>query len=163
MSRSISMSLLLGVITLGVAQPPAQARTEPMETLYTLETTCTVAGGASEPCVVEATTTAEGTSYRHTIGERVHTVRISDGPTRMSLWDAGTSTWKPLSSAAARFSTNTICFNGVDLCAVNANYLNSVREERPEATAGRDLVQVRFDDSGRVNLSCYDDGCKEVR
>jgi hypothetical protein len=28
--------------------------------------------------------------------------------------------------------------------------------------AGRDLVQVFFGKDGRINLSCYDDGCKKV-
>mgnify|MGYP007019758134 FL=1 len=65
-------------------------------------------------------------------------------------------------SAAARFSTNTICFNGRDLCAINPNYLNSVREDRPDATAGRDLVKVQFGADGRIDLTCYDDGCKGV-
>lgn len=160
---SISIPLMLAALAVGVVVPSAQARTEAPEVLYTLQTSCSVAGGEPEPCVVEATQTAEGTTYRHVIGGRVETVRISDAPVRMTLWDAGTKTWTPLSSAAARFSTNTICFNGRDLCVVNANYLNSVREDRPEAAAGRDLVQVRFDDSGRVHLTCYDDGCKELR
>ncbi|TVS06697.1 MAG: hypothetical protein EA413_03175 [Cyanobium sp. PLM2.Bin73] len=163
MSPSMSMPLLLAAMALGLVLPSAEARAEPTETLYSLETRCSVAGGEPEPCVVEATKDAEGTTYRHTIGERVETVRISDAPVRMSVWDPSKNTWNPLNSAAARFSTNTICFNGRDLCVVNANYLNSVREERPDATAGRDLVQVRFDDSGRVDLTCYDDGCKEVR
>jgi hypothetical protein len=161
------MPLMLAAIAVALVSPSAQARTEPVDTLYSLETSCSLAGAEPEPCVVEATQDAEGTTYRHTLGERPETVsvtvRISDAPVRMSLWDAGRNIWTPLSSAAARFSTNTICFNGVDLCAVNANYLNSVREERPDATAGRDLVQVRFDDSGRVDLTCYDDGCQEVR
>jgi hypothetical protein len=167
MSMSPSMPLLLAAMALGLVLPSAQARAEAKETLYSLETRCSVAGGEPEPCVVEATKDAEGTTYRHTIGERPDTVsitvRITDAPVRMRVWDVAKNTWTPLSSAAARFSTNTICFNGRDLCAVNANYLNSVREERPDATAGRDLVQVRFDESGRVDLTCYDDGCKEVR
>jgi hypothetical protein len=55
-----------------------------------------------------------------------------------------------------------VCFNGRDLCVVNPNYLNSVVQDRPEAMAGRDLVQVFFGKDGRINLSCYDDGCQKV-
>jgi hypothetical protein len=80
----------------------------------------------------------------------------------MSIWVDSTKTWKNLDSAAARFSTNTICFNGRDLCAINPNYLNSVREDRPDATTGRDLVRVQFGADGRIDLTCYDDGCKGV-
>ncbi|WP_161795865.1 hypothetical protein [Synechococcus sp. GFB01] len=113
--------------------------------------------------MVEATEEGDATFYRHRIGTVTETVRITENPVRMTIWDASSKSWQTLSGAAARFSTNTICFNGRDLCVVNANYLNSVRQDRPETTAGRDLVKVRFDDTGRVNLSCYDDGCKEVR
>ena len=159
---SIPLACLgLAAITAALLSPAA-ARAE-AKTLYTLETQCRLKGGEPQSCTVEAIEEGENTLYRHRIGTTVQTVRISDSPVRMNIWNDTTKTWDNLSSAGARFSTNTICFNGLDLCAVNANYLNSVREVRPDATAGRDLVQVRFDEGGRVNLTCYDDGCQEVR
>jgi hypothetical protein len=42
---------------------------------------------------------------------------------------------------------------------VNPNYLNSVLQQNPAAMAGRDLVKVHFGADGRINASCYDDGC----
>lgn len=150
--------LALTAPALAAAPAPAQSNV-----LYTLNTQCSLKGGAPQPCVVEAIAEGQATLYRHRIGSSVETVRITDNPVRMNIWNHTSKSWQNLNGAAARFSTNTICFNGRDLCVVNANYLNSVREERPDATAGRDLVQVRFDASGRVNLTCYDDGCKEVR
>ncbi|KMM16961.1 hypothetical protein SYNGFB01_07385 [Synechococcus sp. GFB01] len=144
----------------GLCSGPALAQSR---TLYTLSTQCSIRGGQPQACVVEATEEGDATFYRHRIGTVTETVRITENPVRMTIWDASSKSWQTLSGAAARFSTNTICFNGRDLCVVNANYLNSVRQDRPETTAGRDLVKVRFDDTGRVNLSCYDDGCKEVR
>jgi hypothetical protein len=111
---------------------------------------------------VEAINEKGATLYRQTIGSTTETIRISDQPVRMERWDAKTKGWQSLTSAAARFSRNTVCFNGRDLCVVNPNYLNSVEEDRPEAMAGRDLVQVFFGKDGRINLSCYDDGCKRV-
>jgi hypothetical protein len=139
---------------------PAKAQSK---TLYTLNTQCSINGGPAQPCVVEATEEEDATFYRHKIGSKTETVRITEDPVRMTIWNATTKSWDTLSSAGALFSTNTICFNGRDLCVVNANYLNSVREERPDTTSGRDLVKVRFDATGRVNLSCFDDGCQEVR
>ena len=133
------------------------------EVLYKLTTKCSLNGGPALACEVEAANEQAATLYRHQIGSTISTIRITDKPVTMGSWNQTTKGWQPLSKAAARFSTNTICFNGRDLCVVNANYLNSVREERPDATAGRDLLQVRFDSTGRVNLTCYDDGCKEVR
>jgi hypothetical protein len=164
MPRSLSL-LAPGVclaLGLGAALSAAPARAQ-SETLYRLETTCSLRGGEPQPCVVDAIDEGEFTTYRHTIGDSTETIRISDAPVRMGRFDAGRDSWVYLSSAAARFSTNTICFNGTDLCVVNPNYLNSIREERPEATAGRDLVRVLFGDDGRVILTCYDEGCEEVQ
>lgn len=133
------------------------------ETLYTLESSCSLEEGAPQPCVIEASEEKNATVYRHRIGNQIETIRISDVPVRMSRWDADSNSWMMLDSVGARFSTNTICFNGLRLCVVNANYLNSVREEEPEATAGRDLIRVKFDRDGRVLLTCYDEGCKELK
>jgi hypothetical protein len=145
-----------------LGSPAARAAEETLH--YQLETTCTVRGGAPLPCTVEAVDEASGdvTIYRHTIGKNVTSIRVTDDPLTMSVMAPGSQEWVDLSSAGARFSTNTICFNERDLCVVNPNYLNSVREERPQSTAGRDLVVVLFDDDGRVNLTCYDDGCEGV-
>ncbi len=163
-STSLPCLGLAALAALAISAGPAPAQTKSdSTTLYTLNTQCSLKGGQPQACVVEAIQEGDTTLYRHKIGTAVETVRISDNPVRMSIWNANTKSWQNLSSAGARFSTNTICFNGRDLCVVNANYLNSVREERPDATAGRDLLQVRFDSTGRVNLTCYDDGCKEVR
>ena len=145
-----------------VAGEPASAASE-SRVLYSLSTRCSIEGAAPKPCVVEAVDDGGATLYRHRIGAVTMTVRITDKPVRMERWNGAKKTWQPLKEAAARFSTNTICFNGRDLCVVNPNYLNSVRQDRPDATAGRDLVMVRFDSTGRVNLTCYDDGCQEVK
>ena len=112
------------------------------------------------PCTVEAIEEGGATVYRHRVGSALETIRISDKPVRMALWDGTRKEWRNLSRASARFSTNTVCFNGTDLCVINPNYLNSVRESNPSATAQRDLVKVNFGADGRINASCYDDGCE---
>lgn len=151
---------LASALALGAA--PARAQDE-TGTLYTLETTCSLAGAAPQPCVVEAIEGDDFVTYRHKIGDSTETIRISDSPVRMGRLEAGTDSWEFLTSVGARFSTNTICFNGTDICVINPNYLNSIREERPDSTADRDLVRVLFGDDGRVHLTCYDDGCEEVQ
>ncbi|MEY3963360.1 MAG: hypothetical protein RLZZ106_615 [Cyanobacteriota bacterium] len=156
----ISASAGAAATALLLGSGPAQAASE---TLYVLETTCSLRGGADQPCVVEAVNEDDVTLYRHRIGKSEEVIRISEQPVRMARWDATTKRWVALSSAGARFSTNTICYNGRDLCVVNANYLNSVREEKAEATAGRDLVRVKFDADGRINLTCYDEACEGVQ
>ena len=145
---AVAMTLLSAVV-------PAQA-----EVLYTLNTQCSLKGAAPVACTVQAVDEGNATLYRHQIGDKTLTVRISDRPIRMALWDASSKQWQSLKGASARFSSNTICFNGRDLCVVNANYLNSVREDNPTATAQRDLVKVHFGADGRIDASCYDDGCE---
>lgn len=152
-------SLVGAFVMAGALTMPASAGTE---TLYKLKTTCSIRGGQPQDCIVEAINEGDATIYSHTIGGLVQKIRITDAPVSMSLWDPTSKSWVVLNSAGARFSTNTICFNGRDLCVVNPNYLNSVREEKTESLAGRDLVGVKFSRDGRVSLTCYDEACEGV-
>jgi hypothetical protein len=159
MLRRCSLPWCCGALTvtaLAVLGAPQAARAE---VLYTLETRCSLRAAVPVPCKVEAVNEANATLYRHAIGQRNTTVRISDTPLRMELWDSAGGQWRSLTTAAARFSSNTVCFNGRDLCVVNPNYFNSVLQQNPAAMAGRDLVKVHFGADGRINASCYDDGC----
>ncbi|CAK6693181.1 hypothetical protein IFHNHDMJ_01371 [Synechococcus sp. CBW1107] len=146
-----------GMAALLLSPTPVRA-----EVLYKLDTMCSVKGGAPQPCTVEAIDEGDATLYRHTIGKTVATIRVTDQPVTMALQKPGGG-WMTLVNAGARFSTNTICFNNRDLCVVNPNYLNSVREDNPDSMDGRDLVIVHFNQAGRVNVSCYDDGCDVVK
>lgn len=142
-------------------QPGAAATPAPTaQVLYTLTTQCALGGAAPVPCTVEAADTGGATLYRHRIGKATETIRITAEPVTMAIWAHDTKQWSPLRGASARFSTNTVCFNGKDLCVVNPNYLNSVREDRANTRLqGRDLVMVHFGQDGRVDASCYDDAC----
>jgi hypothetical protein len=163
MPRRIFPLLAGGLIGCAVAllasTPPLRAE----EVLYRLETTCSLSGGEPQDCTVEAVDDGTATLYRHRIGSRTETIRISDTPIRMARLIESGDQWSPLTSAGARFSTNTICFNGRDLCVINPNYLNSVMEESPAALADRDLVRVHFGSDGRVDITCYDDGCEAIK
>jgi hypothetical protein len=143
--------------------PAAEAVSTP-QVLYTLSTQCSLQGAASVPCTVEAVDSGGATLYRHRIGKVTETVRITSDPVTMAIWANDTKQWRPLRGASARFSTNTVCFNGKELCVVNPNYLNSVREDRANTRLqGRDLVMVHFGQDGRVDASCYDDACALLR
>jgi hypothetical protein len=131
--------------------------------LYQLETTCSLRGARPVDCVVDVREDKGATVYRHTIGTLVETIRISDGPLRMDRLNTATGKWRSLRSAEVQFSSNTVCFDERDLCVLNPNYLNSVREERVDELEGRDRVLVLFGDDGRVLLTCYDQGCEAVR
>ncbi|MCP9858914.1 hypothetical protein KBZ33_07515 [Cyanobium sp. Cruz-8D1] len=152
---ALIVSPLLAPAEASAAQQDPNARV-----IYRLSTQCALQGAAPVPCSVEAVDTGAATLYRHRIGNSVETVRITAEPVTMAIWAHDTRNWQPLRGASARFSTNTVCFNGKDLCVVNPNYLNSVREDRSNTRLqGRDLVMVHFGQDGRVDASCYDDAC----
>ena len=131
--------------------------------LYKLETQCSQRGGAAVNCMVEAVNEGASTRYRHHIGKVIETVRITDDPLTMSIWTPVAKQWQGLRNASGRFSTNTVCFNDQELCVINPNYLNSVRQDNPTKLAGRDLVKVHFGADGRIDASCYDAGCQLVK
>jgi hypothetical protein len=131
--------------------------------LYKLETQCSRAGAAPVNCTVEAINDGKSTRYRHFIGQTIETIRITDDPLTMTLWNPESKSWQTLHNASGRFSTNTVCFNDQDLCVVNPNYLNSVRQDNAAKMAGRDLVRVHFGSDGRIDASCYDAGCEVVK
>jgi hypothetical protein len=159
--RSMAVVVLCAGVGISLSAQPSLAQSK---TLYRLETTCMIRGGAPQDCVVEAIDEGDDTTvYRHTIGSRVEVVRVSDPPLRMSILDAPSGRWRQVKSAGARFSTNTICYDGRDLCVINPNYLNSVREDRVDSLEGRDLVGVRFGADGRVIFTCYDEGCEGLK
>ncbi len=156
----IRNGLLLGGLALGLLSAPSPGRAE---VLYKLETTCSIKGGDPFPCTVEATDQGTETIYKHTWAGGTESFRVTDSPIRMDRWLAATKKWQPLTQAGARFSTNTVCFNGLDFCVVNPNYLNSVSQSNATATAQRDLVRVHFGADGRVDITCYDDGCALIQ
>ncbi|MCP9800007.1 hypothetical protein [Synechococcus sp. RedBA-s] len=133
------------------------------QVLYTLTTQCSLKGAPAKACIVEAVNEGESTLYRHKISGEVLTVRVRDQPVRMDLWSNDSKSWASLTRAEARFSTNTVCFNGTDLCVVNPNYLNSVLQNRAAVMKNRDHVMVHFGNDGRIDATCYDDGCDVVR
>lgn len=146
---------LLGIWLTLISGLPGRA-----QTLYTLQTSCSVDGTSLVPCAIEAINQGGTTIYRHQIGPKTVEVRITDKPVaRIEIWDTASKRWLSVVSAVARFSKNAICFNGTDFCAVNPNYLNSVQQASPSTFAGRDLVRVHFGVDGRIDASCYDAGC----
>ncbi|MCT0205723.1 hypothetical protein KQ302_11540 [Synechococcus sp. CS-602] len=169
----LRMGLLAGAALIAVALPadgvaqtptmqaPAEKTAETL--IYKLETTCSLKGAEPVDCTVDAIDTGDATVYRHQIGSRSETIRISEEPIRMSRWMPAGKQWVSLEQAGARLSTNTICFNGLDLCVVNPNYLNSITEDNPTAMDGRDLVRVFFAEDGRINTTCYDEGCERIK
>ncbi|MCP9791355.1 hypothetical protein KBZ20_04520 [Vulcanococcus limneticus Candia 3F8] len=153
-------ALALAALGAAMVWSPSAARSE---VVYKLETRCSLQGAPAQACTIEAENDGTATLYRHRIGSVSETIRITEAPVRMQRWDGSLKQWQPLERAQARFSTNTVCFNDRNLCVINPNYLNSIREDNPNTFSGRDLVKVLFDSTGRVTASCYDSGCDLVK
>ena len=156
-STALRCGGLGAALSLALLASPLPGRAE---VLYKLSTQCSLKGAEPTACTVEAVNEGGATLYRHQVGAELVTIRITDAPVRMARWNPTSQQWQNLKRASARFSANTVCFNGRELCVINPNYLNSMREDNPAATAKRDLVKVNFGADGRINASCYDDGCE---
>lgn len=156
----LSPALALGAMTMAALGFPRAASAQ---TLYTLNTTCSLQRMAPVPCVVEAVEVGDATEYRHRIGARTLVYRVFDEPyVRIEALNPATNTWTPVRNAGIRFSTNELCFNDRAFCVVNPNYLNSVREEGGPALAGRDRMGLSFGSNGRTEIACFDAGCTRL-
>ena len=161
MNRSVV--LLLGS-ALGVAvaaSSPARADTE---LIYRLDTTCTLGQGNPQPCEVEALEVGDATEYRHRLGSRTISYRILDDPSvRIEGRKASGDPWSSVRNAWIRFSSNELCFNDRAFCVVNPTFLADVRADaKGSAFQGRDTVGLAFGPSGRVDVACFDDGCRRL-
>ncbi|MFM7465154.1 MAG: hypothetical protein ACKO28_06745 [Cyanobium sp.] len=140
------------------------------ESLYTLESFCSLNGTDAVPCRIEAINSGEATEYRHTLGGtkggsgggKEVRFRVSDQPyTRIDLWDGEAKSWRSARNASAFFALNALCLDGTSFCAINPNYLNSVRQDLGRAVNGRSVLEVHFGKDGRIDASCYDAGCPD--
>ncbi len=145
---------VLGLLVLATALPAAA------ELLYRLETRCSLTGGPFQPCVVEASRDGDSLLVQHSIGRRTETIRFSAAPLRVSRRQLSTSQWQPVRLLGLRFSTQTVCFDGRMLCVINPNDLERVRQGNPLQLEGRDRVKVHFGRDGRIDASCFDEGCE---
>lgn len=154
------LALLGSAISLGAVALP---RAADAQTLYSLNTTCSIQRMAPVPCVVEAVDVGEATEYRHRVGNRTLVYRVFDEPyVRIEALNPATNAWGPVRNATIRFSSNELCFNDRAFCVTNPNYLNSVREEGGPALAGRDRMGLSFGSNGRTEIACFDDGCTRL-
>jgi hypothetical protein len=132
------------------------------ETLYTLESFCSVNGTDAVPCRIEAINSGDATEYLHRLSNKEVRFRVSDTPyTRIELWDGERKSWRSARNAAAFFELNALCLDGTSFCAINPNYLNSVRQDLGRAVNGRSVLEVHFGKDGRIDASCYDAGCPD--
>lgn len=161
MKRSVPRSLLVAVGVALLGWCPVRAETE---LIYSLETTCRIARGGPEPCRVEAVDVGEATEYRHRIGARTISYRILEDPSvRIEGRKAAADPWSSVRNAWINFRTNELCFNSRAFCVVNPTFLADVKAEAMGAAfEGRETVGLAFGAGGRVDIACFDNGCRRL-
>jgi hypothetical protein len=133
---------------------PGDAR----EVLYTLTTTCTIDDKA-EKCNVEAVDYPSATLYRMILpGSRVTTVRLIDDPIfRAQIWNADKKDWEALQTLTINIPDNIVCYN--NLCVNNPNFVQAALERRKGHRLSKRIMKARFDETGEISASCFDQGC----
>jgi len=161
MKRSVVVLLGSALGLAVVALPSARAQTE---LLYSLDTTCRIGQGKPQPCQVEAVEVGDATEYRHRLGARTISYRILEDPyVRIQGRKAAGDPWTSVRNAWINFSTNELCFNDRAFCVVNPTFLNDVKADaRGPALNERNTVGLAFGPSGRVDIACFDDGCRRL-
>ncbi|WP_296445671.1 hypothetical protein [Vulcanococcus sp.] len=143
------------------ASPPLRAKTE---LIYSLDTTCTIGQGKPQPCQVEALEVGDATEYRHRLGARTISYRILEDPyVRIEGRRASGDPWRSVRNAWINFGTNELCFNDRAFCVVNPTFLADVKADAEgPAFEERQTVGLAFGPSGRVDIACFDDGCRRL-
>jgi len=162
MKRSLVL-LFSGALTLGAAfGRPVQAETADL--IYSLDTTCSLGQAKPQPCQVEALEVGVATEYRHRLGARTISYRILEDPTvRIEGRKAAGAPWTSVRNAWINFTTNELCFNDRAFCVVNPTFLADVKAEaQGQAFEGRKTVGLAFGEAGRVDIACFDNGCRRL-
>ncbi|MFM9071982.1 MAG: hypothetical protein ACKOOC_01000 [Cyanobium sp.] len=107
-NRSPRLAAAAGLLAASTLALPGALRAE---TLYTLDSFCSVNGTNAVPCRIEAINSGEATEYRHTLrgrkdGKEVR-FRVIDQPyIRIELWDTEGKNWRSARNASAFFALN---------------------------------------------------------
>ena len=161
MPRIPSRILLATALVFGVALPAARANTE--QQVYLLETQCRTATTKPFPCTVEAVNVDDATEYRHRFDGKTVSYRVIEEPyVRIQGKKSATAPWGSVRNAWINFGSNELCFNGTAFCVINPTFLSDVKAGGGHAFTERELVGLAFDQGGRVDLACFDTGCRRL-
>jgi len=153
--------LLLGLLVLGsLWQAPALRAEE----LYQLNTTCSAGTSKRFACQVTAVNVDDTTEYRHSFGGRTVAYRVIDSPyVRIEGQKSAGAPWSSVKNATINFKTQELCFNSRAFCVNNPTFLADVLVNGGNAIQGRTQVGMVFGSNGRVDVSCFDNGCNRLK
>ena len=158
MKKSLA-SLALGATLIASPILTSSARAAG-EVLYTLNTSCTIAD-KEEKCKIEAVDYPTATLYRAILpDDKITTIRLMDNPIfRAHVWSKEAKDWEPLKTISIQIPENLVCFNA-NFCVYNPNFVQAAVEKRSaEHRTPQKIMKARFDDTGEISASCFDQGC----
>ena len=133
------------------------------EELYVLDTTCSTPTSSNFSCQVQAINVDGSTEYRHLFGSRTVSYRVIDDPyVRIEGRGGNSAPWRSVKNASINFKAEELCFNSKAFCVKNPTFLADVLTQGGHAIQGRTLIGMAFADNGRVDVTCFDNGCTRL-
>ena len=155
--RSKVLTALLALCS-GLGAPAVFA-----EELYVLDTTCSTPTSPNFSCQVKAIDVDDTTEYRHRFGSRTVSYRVMEDPyVRIEGRASNSAPWTSVKNASINFKTEELCFNSKAFCVNNPTFLADVLTQGGDAIQGRTRLGMAFADNGRVDVSCFDNGCDRL-
>ena len=131
--------------------------------LYVINTTCSTPNSPNFSCQVQAIDVDDSTEYRHRFGSRTVSYRVIEDPyVRIEGRASNNEAWTSVKNATINFKTEQLCFNNKAFCVNNPTFLADVLIQGGHAIQGRTRIGMAFADNGRVDVTCFDQGCDRL-
>ena len=134
------------------------------EELYLINTTCSTPISPNVSCQVQAIDVDDSTEYHHRFGSRTVSYRVMEDPyVRIEGRASKSAPWTSVNNASINFKTEELCFNSKAFCVNNPTFLANVLTQGGDAIQGRTRIGMAFAGNGRVDVTCFDNGCDRLK
>lgn len=134
------------------------------EELYLINTTCSTPISPNVSCQVQAIDVDDSTEYHHRFGSRTVSYRVMEDPyVRIERRASKSAPWTSVNNASINFKTEELCFNSKAFCVNNPTFLADVLTQGGDAIQGRTRIGMAFAGNGRVDVTCFDNGCDRLK
>lgn len=134
------------------------------EELYLINTTCSTPISPNVSCQVQAIDVDNSTEYHHRFGSRTVSYRVMEDPyVRIEGRASKSAPWTSVNNASINFKTEELCFNSKAFCVNNPTFLADVLTQGGDAIRGRTRIGMAFAGNGRVDVTCFDNGCDRLK
>ena len=156
--RSKVLTALLALCS-GLGAPAVFA-----EELYVLDTNCSTPTSPNFSCQVKAIDVDDSTEYHHRFGSRTVSYRVIEDPyVRIEGQAYEAAPWTSVNNVSINFKTGQLCFNNKAFCVSNPTFLADVLTQGGDAIQGRTRIGMAFAGNGRVDVTCFDNGCDRLK